>query len=81
MFASSSFFDLVQQGGLATWILLLLSVLSLALALVKLYELRQVGGAASERLADQVQAAAARGDFARRCRPGSPRSRPCTTRP
>ncbi len=63
MFASSSFFDLVQQGGLATWILLLLSVLSLALAAVKLFELRQVGGTASERLADQVQAAAARGDF------------------
>ena len=60
---STSFFDLVQQGGLATWILLVLSVLSLALALAKLWELRQVGGASSERLADQVQAAAARGDF------------------
>ncbi len=63
MIPTSSFFDLVQQGGIATWVLLLLSVASLALALSKLYELRGVGGRASERLADQVQAAAARGDF------------------
>ena len=63
MFPTSSFFDLVQQGGIATWVLVVLSVASLALALSKLYELRGVGGRASERLADQVQAAAARGDF------------------
>ncbi len=63
MLPSTSFLGLIEQGGVATWLLLALSVASLALALVKLYELRGVGGKASERLADRVQEAASRGDF------------------